>query len=112
MANQKFLTQILTNLINNAIKYTAEGTIEIAVIEVRKAVEIRIKDTGFGMSAEDQTRLFAPFMRVGGGSQIKNITGSGLGMWLTKLMTEKLGGTIGVESIKGVGTHVVLRFKK
>lgn len=111
MSNEKFLTQIFTNLISNAIKYTPQGHVEVMVEHDRYGVEVRIKDTGMGMNAEDQARLFAPFSRVGN-EAAKAITGSGLGMWITKLMVEELGGTIGVESIKGIGTHVVVRFKK
>lgn len=110
-SNEKFFTQISTNLLSNAIKYTEAGSIVITVTEEQRAVEMRIRDTGTGMSAEDQKRLFAPFSRVGN-TATQSITGSGLGMWITKLMVEQLGGTIGVESIKGVGTHVVVRFKK
>jgi signal transduction histidine kinase len=110
-SNQKLLTQALTNLVSNAIKYTPQGHVEVVVVDEAYAVEVRIKDTGMGMSAEDQKRLFAPFSRVGDDTA-KAVTGSGLGMWITKLLVEQLGGTIGVESIKGVGTHVVMRFKK
>jgi signal transduction histidine kinase len=110
-SNQKLLTQALTNLVSNAIKYTPQGHVEVVVADEAYAVEVRIKDTGMGMSAEDQKRLFAPFSRVGDDTA-KAVTGSGLGMWITKLLVEQLGGTIGVESIKGVGTHVVMRFKK
>lgn len=110
-SNEKFFTQIVTNLLSNSIKYTESGSIVITVTEETRTVEIRMRDTGTGMSAEDQKRLFAPFSRVGN-TATSSITGSGLGMWITKLMVEQLGGTIGVESIKGVGTHVVVRFKK
>ena len=111
-SDSAYLTQIVTNVISNAIKYTNKGSIVVALTNKITTLEIRIKDTGFGMTAEDQKRLFAPFSRVGDTEQMKTITGSGLGMWMTKLMTEKLGGTVVVESIKGVGTHVVLVFKK
>ncbi len=110
-SNQKLLVQALTNLVSNAIKYTSQGHVEVVVVDETYAVEVRIKDTGFGISADDQKRLFAPFSRVGD-SASRAVTGSGLGMWITKLLVEQLGGTIGVESIKGVGTHVVMRFKK
>ncbi len=111
MGNEKHLTQIVTNLVGNAIKYTREGRIEVALVDDSFSLELRIKDTGLGMSAADQARLFAPFSRVGDAAT-QSITGTGLGMWITKLMVEQLGGTIGVESIKGIGTHVVVRFKK
>jgi signal transduction histidine kinase len=110
-AEPKMLRQILTNLIGNAIKYTPRGHIEVVLEAQGRMMEVRIKDTGLGMSAEDQARLFAPFTRVGDQTS-QAIVGTGLGMWITKLMVERLQGTIGIESIKGVGTHVVVRFKK
>lgn len=101
------LGQVMTNLLSNALKYTPAGTITIACKKSAHKLEIRIKDTGTGISAEDQQRLFTPFERVGDVSN-SAITGSGLGMWITKQLVQQLGGDIGVESIKGVGTHVVV----
>ena len=103
--------QILTNIVSNSIKYTDQGTVEISCELERSGLIIRIKDTGTGISAEDQKRLFAPFARVGGVDKTTT-TGTGLGMWITKQMIELLHGTIAVESIKDVGTHIVLRFKQ
>lgn len=101
--------QILTNIASNSVKYTESGTVEISCEQDRSGVTIRVKDTGMGISALDQRKLFAPFARVGGVEKT-NITGTGLGMWITKQMIELLDGTIAVESIQGVGTHVVLTF--
>ncbi len=102
--------QILTNIVSNSIKYTNQGTVEISCESERSGITIRIKDTGMGISAEDQQKLFTPFSRVGGVEQTAT-TGTGLGMWITKQMIELLRGDIAVESIKGVGTHVVMHFK-
>jgi signal transduction histidine kinase len=101
------LTQVLTNVISNSIKYTPAGAIEIECQKEAKKLVILIKDTGTGISAEDQKKLFAPFVRVGGVDDTKT-TGTGLGMWITKQLVTLLNGEIGVESIKGVGTHVVI----
>jgi signal transduction histidine kinase len=103
--------QVLTNIISNAIKYTEKGQIAVAVTEGRKTIEIRVQDTGMGISSEDQKKLFAPFFRVTNES-MSTITGTGLGMWITKQLVELMGGTIGVESIKGVGTHIVVTLPK
>ena len=105
------LQQVLTNIVSNAIKYTEKGEIVIVVKDTRKAVEIRVEDTGMGISSEDQKKLFAPFFRVTNES-MSTITGTGLGMWITKQLVELMGGTIGVESIKGVGTHIVVTLPK
>ena len=93
-----------------AIKYTNKGTVEVECAQIPGEVTIRIKDTGTGISAEDQKKLFAPFTRVGGVDDTAT-TGTGLGMWITKQLVTLLGGTIGVESIKGVGTHIVINFR-
>lgn len=107
----KRLYQVLLNLISNAIKYTKVGTIEITTDVTPKTVTIRIKDTGMGITAEDQKRLFTPFARFGG-VETTTTPGTGLGMTITKQYVELLRGTIAVESIKNVGTHVVLTFKR
>ncbi len=111
LTDTKRLYQVLQNLISNSLKYTETGSVEVALDSAPKAVQIRIKDSGMGISAEDQQKLFAPFARVGGVEHTK-ITGTGLGMWITKQLVEALGGSIRVESIKDVGTHVVLTFKR
>lgn len=105
------LYQALQNLVSNAIKYTDKGSVELSIEESPLSVSIRIKDTGMGISAEDQQKLFAPFARVGGVEK-SGITGTGLGMWITKRLIELMGGSISVESIKNVGTHVIVTFKR
>ncbi len=104
------LTQVLNNIVSNAIKYTDEGSIEIEASNQAREVVIVIKDTGTGISAEDQQRLFSQFTRVGGVDKT-SISGTGLGMWITRELVTLLGGSIGVESIKNIGTHVVIVFK-
>lgn len=105
------LQQVLTNVVSNAIKYTEKGEIKVVVKDARSTLEIRVEDTGMGISSEDQKKLFAPFFRVTNES-MSTITGTGLGMWITKQLVELMGGTIGVESIKGVGTHIVVTLPK
>lgn len=105
------LQQILTNITSNAIKYTPSGRVTIELHDSRKTIEIRVKDTGTGISAEDQKRLFAPFFRVQS-TYTESVTGTGLGMWITKQLVERLQGTIGIESIKDVGTNVVVTLPK
>ena len=111
VGDRKRLHQALTNLVSNAIKYTPEGGIELALEEKYASIEIRVKDTGMGISSEDQKQLFAPFFRVQN-DDVSKITGTGLGMWITKQLIELMGGKIAVESIKGVGTHLVLTLPK
>lgn len=103
------LQQILVNLVTNSIKYTQTGSIRLRCTQEYQQVTIRVMDTGMGISAEDQQKLFAPFTRVGGVDS-GMISGTGLGMYITKQLVTLLGGTIGVESIKEVGSHVVVSF--
>lgn len=109
--DQKRLYQAVMNLVSNAIKYTERGVITVSLDDKNDRVEIRVKDTGMGISAENQKNLFAPFFRVAS-DEMKNVTGTGLGMWITKQVIELMGGSIGVESIKGVGTHIVITIPK
>lgn len=109
--DSKRLHQVLQNIVSNSIKYTEKGSVEISTEVNPLALTIRIKDTGMGISAEDQKKLFAPFARVGGVEKTTTV-GTGLGMWITKQIIEILGGTIQIESIKNVGTHVVITLKR
>lgn len=103
------LEQVITNLVSNAIKYSKHGGVTLTYEKTASSVRLRIQDTGSGITAEDQKKLFMPFSRVGGVEKTV-IVGSGLGMWISKRLVENLGGAIEVESISGVGTHVVIVF--
>lgn len=107
----KRLNQVLTNLVSNAIKYTEKGEISIVLEDKRDALRVRVQDTGMGIEADDQKKLFAPFFRVQS-DDVSQITGTGLGMWITKQLVTLLGGDVSVESIRGVGTHVVVTLPK
>jgi signal transduction histidine kinase len=110
-SDEKRVFQVLMNVISNAVKYTMTGNVTVTLDAKTDRVEVRVKDTGVGISAEDQKRLFAPFFRAGG-KETASITGTGLGMWVSKQLFELMDGSIGVESIKGVGTHVVITLPK
>ncbi|MDC1205275.1 HAMP domain-containing histidine kinase [Candidatus Pacebacteria bacterium] len=107
----KRMHQAIANLVSNAIKYTKKGTIELLIEEKTTFVELRVKDTGMGITAKDQKKLFAPFFRVES-DDVSQITGTGLGMWITRQLIELMGASIAVESIKGVGTHIVITVPK
>lgn len=109
--DEKRFFQALTNIVSNAVKYTKAGTITVTFEERHDRIEVRVKDTGMGMSAEHQKHLFAPFFRIEN-VETKDTIGSGLGMWITKQLIELMHGSIGVESIKGVGTHIVITLPK
>ncbi len=109
--NPNRFRQILKNLIENAIKYTFKGHILIRteVIPEKQRYIIEVSDTGIGISAEHQKRLFEKFYRVKT-RETADIPGTGLGLWITKQLCEKMGGKIFVESIKGRGTKFTLIF--
>lgn len=103
--------QILLNLLGNAIKFTKPGgSVGVRITEKPGApegsanYEIRVKDTGIGMSKEFMQHLFEPFEREKN-TTVSGIQGTGLGMSITKNIVELMGGTIGVSSEKGKGTE-------
>jgi signal transduction histidine kinase len=103
--------EILNNLIENAIKYTKKGKIEVKewVDEVKEIYYISVEDTGIGISGEEQKRLFEKFYRVKN-RDTAGIPGTGLGLWIVKNLCEKMKGGIVVESIKGVGSKFTIYF--
>lgn len=111
--------QLVVNLVGNAVKYTMKGEVNVTLSEVGVIpgtktggdVELRISDTGIGMSSEEQKGLFNKFYRIKN-DETENVRGTGLGLWITKQIIELMGGTVSVESIKGVGTHFIVRFKR
>jgi signal transduction histidine kinase len=105
------LHQVVTNLLSNAIKYTQEGGINVILQAKPDGAEIRIQDTGHGISAKDQSQLFQPFKRVGSADAGVEV-GSGLGMWITKQLVALLHGDVSIESIQNVGTHAVIQLYK
>ncbi|MFA5925334.1 MAG: HAMP domain-containing sensor histidine kinase [Parcubacteria group bacterium] len=108
-ADQERLKQVFINLISNAIKYTPKGKIEITAKTKRKQIDIIISDTGLGISAENQKKLFQKFYRART-KETSAIPGTGLGLWITKELIEKMNGTIGLESIEGVGSRFTVSF--
>ena len=106
------LRQCLMNLISNAIKFTRDGQVAVTfekhgTTTGRAHYEIKVADTGIGMSAEAQSRLFEPFQQ-GDGSVTRVYGGTGLGLALTREMMQLLGGTVGVESVAGLGSTFTL----
>lgn len=102
------LRQVLTNLIANAIKYTEKGkvSLRVNVVEQRPAnlarLRFEVKDSGIGISKENQEIIFTPFEQIGDQSDTK--AGTGLGLAICKQFVELMGGHMGVDSVPGEGS--------
>ena len=110
--NAKWTSEVFANLLENAVKYTGEGgTIQIDLNQYEMYAEIRITDTGIGIRKEEIPRIFQRFYRS---KDVENLEGSGIGLYLSRLIAEKEKGYIQVESVYGKGScfSVFLRMEK
>lgn len=115
------LNQVLLNILSNAVKFTPEGgCVDIHIYQEPSPegdeyvrTHFRIRDTGIGMSEEFQKKIFDSFSREET-EQVSHITGTGLGMAITKFLVDLMGGSIELQSEPGKGSefHVTLDFKK
>jgi PAS domain S-box-containing protein len=102
------LEQVLVNLVGNAVKFTERGEIELSVelasrTDRRVRLRFMVRDTGIGLTPEEQSRLFSPFAQADPFSTRRR-GGTGLGLAISKQLVEKMGGRIAVESQAGVGS--------
>jgi signal transduction histidine kinase len=98
------ITQVLTNLLNNANKYTPEGgAIIVHAVIKNDMIQIKVEDNGLGMTAEDQLKLFSKFFRSAD-DKVREAPGTGLGLSITKNLIELQGGKIWFESEFRKGT--------
>ncbi|MGN6358152.1 MAG: ATP-binding protein [Novosphingobium sp.] len=104
--DQKRLRQILINLISNAIKYTPAGTAALHVQWRNPVVEFIVEDTGVGIAPADLERIFEPFERI---ETVRGQPGVGLGLTITRLLVDIMGGQLTVESRPGLGTTFRLK---
>lgn len=106
------LSQIMHNLLSNATKFTAEGAVGVTVSgervgEARARIAIAVSDTGMGISAADQARLFQPFSQIDS-SSTRRFGGTGLGLVISRRLAELLGGTLEVRSAPNEGSVFTL----
>ena len=106
--DEKRLRQILVNLLSNAVKYTARGNIEFEVSYRSQVATFTVRDTGGGIGADEIGHIFEPFVR-GKAERDRMSPGLGLGLTITKLLSETLGGDIAVESTPGQGSTFRVR---
>lgn len=102
------VAQILRNLISNALKFTETGEVRVAATtDGAGRVVFTVRDTGIGLSTEDQTRIFEEFEQVAGHLQARS-KGTGLGLPLSRRLAHLLGGDLTVESAPGEGSTFTL----
>jgi signal transduction histidine kinase len=102
------LSQILRNLISNALKFTAEGQVVVSAAPERDGnVRISVRDTGIGIAPEEQERIFEAYVQLDNPLQ-RTATGTGLGLPLSRRLATLLGGTLTVTSTPGEGSCFTL----
>ena len=108
LGDKSRLGQVLTNLIGNAVKFSSKGdvTVEILLVPERKELKVLVTDCGIGISPERQALLFHKFQQAGEQVLARDITqGTGLGLYISRLLIEKMGGTMGLsKSAPGAGS--------
>ena len=93
------LTQVITNLFNNAVKHTKVGSITFGYEPLGENVKFYVQDTGEGIPADKLDAVFAQYVQLGSGT-----SGVGLGLTICKGIIEQMGGKIGVDSVLGKGS--------
>lgn len=106
-----YLREIIDNIIENAVKYTKEGSIFVSVTGDEDNVKIIIADTGIGVPRDELSHIFQKFYRVDN-SDTREIGGTGLGLHIVKQRTELMGGRIWAESQVGKGTTFYVSFPR
>lgn len=107
LTDETKLTQILTNLLNNAFKFTEKGYVELKYYVSGKSLEFLVKDTGIGISKESQKIIFERFRQASESVQT-NYGGTGLGLSISKAFSQMIDGNIRVESNLGKGSEFYL----
>jgi two-component system phosphate regulon sensor histidine kinase PhoR len=103
-ADRRALEQVLTNLLDNAVKYATEGALVVLrAVPEHGCVRISVQDSGPGIEAKHLPRIFERFYRVDAGRS-REIGGTGLGLSIVKHLVEAMDGHLGVESAPGQGT--------
>jgi signal transduction histidine kinase len=101
--DERRITQVLLNLVGNAVKFTDHGSVEVEATAIDDHFELAVRDTGPGIAPEDRDRIFQEFQQVDDSTTRKK-GGTGLGLAISKRIVEMHGGSIEVESQLGVGS--------
>lgn len=113
--DRRALSQILINLVGNAIKFTSQGRVEVSLQHTSMAsgrrVQVSVRDTGPGIPESEQSRLFEAFSRVESADR-RHLEGTGLGLHLSRKLAEALGGSVVLSSIEGEGSTFIVEFQE
>jgi two-component system OmpR family sensor kinase len=105
--DSKLLFQAFSNLVSNAIKYSASGSaVEVSARQDAGMIVVTVKDHGIGIPSSDMDQLFERYYR---GSNVSGIVGTGVGLYLVRMVVEAHGGEVSVESIEGNGSRFSVR---
>jgi signal transduction histidine kinase/DNA-binding NarL/FixJ family response regulator len=107
-ADAKRLRQILINLLSNAVRFTDQGSVLLRLDFRQQVARIDVVDTGIGIAEQDQKRIFLPFERGSAGRRSAE-TGTGLGLTITHLLTDMMGGELTLQSTPGQGSTFSIR---
>jgi len=108
-ADPTALRQVLGNLVDNAVRHTATGTVTLFSRAHEAGIEVGVRDTGIGIGASHLPRIFERFYRVDP-ARSREAGGTGLGLAIVRHLVEAHGGRVRAESTEGVGTTIVARF--
>ena len=109
------LRQMLSNLVSNAVKFTAQGFVDVEAVEISRdergaILEFSVRDSGIGISSGQQSQLFQPFTQADS-STTREYGGTGLGLSIVRRLAEMMGGEVGVESQAGQGARFWFRIR-
>jgi signal transduction histidine kinase len=111
-ADREKLREVIMNIVGNAIKYNRDGgAITLSCLDGQTMVTVEVHDTGYGIPKDQQPQIFNKFFRAMA-KDTEEIVGTGLGLFITKMLVEKMGGVVGFTSAEGEGTTLAFALPK
>jgi signal transduction histidine kinase len=109
-ADRQKLKQCLLNLLSNAVKFTTDGTVSVRARRNGDMIGFEVEDTGIGIGADDQSRLFEPFVQADG-ADARRFGGTGLGLAVTRRLARLMGGDVTMKSAPNVGSTFTMTLR-